>query len=294
MNHPAYSGSTVSRTRVEQAHPTDTGTQPRLRRELRAVRVLWQREMIRLFRSRARLLMTLLTPLLFLCVLGIGMGRMVDPDSPGSYLAYVFPGALLMAVQMPALGIGSSLVWDREVGFLREMLVAPVRRSTLLVGKCMGGATAAAAQGAILLIFAGVAGVPYHPWLFVLLFLQLLLISMTLAALGALVAVWIKRMETFQTVLGLITMPLFFLSGALFTTDGLPGWLHTLTLVNPLSYAVDALRRTTQSFMSEAPLSAGLTWNGVQPPVLLELLVMCVLGAAALALAARGFARAAE
>ncbi|UWM48643.1 ABC transporter permease [Streptomyces carpaticus] len=265
----------------------------RLRHEVTAVRVLWQREMIRLFRSRARLLMTLLTPLLFLLVLGVGMGRMIDGDSPGSYLAFVFPGALLMAVQVPALGIGASIVWDREVGFLREMLVAPVRRGTLLLGKCAGGATAAAAQGGILLAFAGVAGIPYHPALFLILLLELLLIAWTLAAIGALVAVGITRMETFQTVLGLITMPLFFLSGALFTTSGLPGWLQALTLVNPLSYAVDALRRTTGHFMTAEPLSPGLSWAGWQPPVVLELLAMCLLGTATLLLAARMFARSA-
>jgi ABC-2 type transport system permease protein len=259
------------------------------RGELRAVRVLWQREVLRFARNRLRVAMALVNPLLFLLILGTGLSSAVGSTGPGGadYRAYLFPGVLLMAVQMPAIGAGASIVWDRQAGFLREMLVAPVRRGSLVLGICLGGATTAALHGALVLSLAGFAGIAYEPVRLLVLLLELALIGLALTALGAFTAVRIKRMDTFQTVLGLATMPLLFLSGAMFPITGLPGWLRVPVLLNPLTYAVDALRRTVPG-----PDAPGPTWSGVQPPVWLELAFVAVLAAVVLMAAARRFARA--
>jgi ABC-2 type transport system permease protein len=260
--------------------------------ELRAVRVLWRRELVRLVRNRAQIALMLLNPVLFLLVLGTGLDTMVAGASGvADYRAYLFPGVLLMAVQMPALSAGMSIVRDREAGFLRGLLVAPVGRATILVGKCLGGATAAALQGGLLLAFAGFVGIPYHPGLLALLLGELALIAFTMTGISALAAVFVNRMETFQTTLSLGMMPLFFLSGALFTVTGLPKWLGFLTLANPLSYAVDALRRTASQALPAEQMPAGPVLGGWTPPVGLELAAMVVVSLLALTGAARRFAR---
>jgi ABC-type multidrug transport system, permease component len=261
------------------------------RHELRAIGVLWRRELLRLVHNRLQLSVMLVNPLLFLLVLGTGLDSMLGGAPGGDYRRHLFPGVLLMAVQLPALGAGVAIVRDREAGFLRGVLVAPVGRGTILVGACLGGATAATAQGAVLLALAGLAGLPYRPVVVALLLGELALIAFTMTVLSALVAVFVTRMETFQTLLSLAMMPLFFLSGALFTVDGLPGWLTALTLANPLSYAVDALRRTAALALPPDQAPAALALAGWTPPVALEIVVMLLAGLLALTLAARRFAR---
>ncbi|MFF4157993.1 ABC transporter permease [Streptomyces sp. NPDC001678] len=249
--------------------------------ELRAVRVVWQREMIHFLRNRGRVALGLLQPLLFLLVLGTGLGSFAGADS-AAYRAYLFPGVLAMTVQTPAIGAGSSIVWDRETGFLREMLVAPVRRSALLLGKCAGGATVATCQGALVLPLAWTARTPYDPALIATLVAELFLTALSLTALGALAAVCITRIQTFQAVLGFALAPMLFLSGAMFPLSGLPRWLALVCLANPLTYAVDPLRR-----------AIGVAGPPAVPqlPVAAELALTAVLAAAALAVAARRFAR---
>lgn len=263
-----------------------------LRGELRALRALWWREILRLSNNRIPMAMMLVNPLLFLLILGTGLGSMTGSDpARNSYQAYLFPGVLLMAVQMPALGAGMSIVRDREAGLLRGVLVAPVARSTLLIGKCLGSATAAALLAAVLLAFAGTAGIPYDPLVLLALLAELGLISLTLTAFVALAAVWIRRMEVFQSLLAMAMLPLFFLSGALFSVQNLPGWLSLLTLANPLTYAVDLLRQTVALSLAEGVMPAGPQWLGQQPPLGVQILVMSVLGVAALSLAATRFSR---
>ncbi|MEV4121588.1 ABC transporter permease [Micromonospora sp. NPDC049645] len=268
-----------------------------LTRELRAVWALWQREMLRLARSRAQVAMALLSPLLFLLLLGPGLDTLLDTQATnaagagqGSYVQYLFPGILIMAVQMPALRAGGAIVRDREAGLLRATLVAPVRRDTLLVGRCMGGASAAAFQAALLLMLGPLVGLPADPGLLLQLFGGLWLVAISLTMLGALAAVLIRRVETFQAMLGMVTLPLVMLSGAMFPVGALPGWLTPVILANPLTYAVDAIRRTA-SVESVGPAASGPTWGGWQPPVALELAVMLLLGLLALVVAARRFNR---
>lgn len=259
-----------------------------VRHEVRAVRVVWQREMMHFLRNRGRLAIALVQPVLLLLVLGTGLSVLV-PDSTGSgdYRTYLFPGVLVMTVQMPAIGAGASIVWDREAGFLREMLVAPVRRDALLLGKCAGGATVATCQGVLVLGLARTAHVPYDPALLATLIAELALTALSLTALAALAAVFITRVQTFQATLGLVMTPMLFLSGAMFPLAGLPRWLTALCLADPLTYAVDPLRRAVAAHVPAAAVPS----PGWQPPVPAELGLTAAIAATALAVAARRFAR---
>ncbi|MCU1448553.1 MAG: type transporter, partial [Acidimicrobiales bacterium] len=185
---------------------------------------------------------------------------------------------------------------DREFGFLREMLVAPVRRSALVLGKCLGGATVATCQGAVMLVFAGFVHVPYSPSLLLALVGIMALLSFTLTAFGSLIASRIAQVESFQVVMNFLVLPMFFLSGAVFPLDKLPTWLSWLTKIDPLSYAVDPMRRVVFDHVSVSPrvarvLNPGMTWGGWRLPLSLELGMVAVLGALMLVLAVVQFSR---
>jgi ABC-2 type transport system permease protein len=257
--------------------------------DLRAVGVLWLREMLRVRRNRLRLAMGLLAPLMFLLILGTGLTSVSEGFR--QFRTFLFPGVLLMAIQAPSVAVGVAIVWDRQAGFLRQMLVAPVRRTALLAGICLGGATTGAVYGGLVLLVAGAADIPYHPRLLLVL-LEVGLISLALTALGVLAAVAIRRIETFQVVVSLAMMPMLFLSGAMFPANGLPGWLGVAVRINPVTYAVDMLRRTMPG--PEVRLggrAAGPEWWGWTPPVVLEIALIVLISAAALGMAARRFAR---
>src|ERR671934_460695 len=161
----------VARVRVPRAG---------LRSDLRAVRVVWQRELIRFARDRARIVTALVQPVLFLFVLGTGLSRLASSGTHGvSLRTFVYPGVLAMAVLFTALFSAASIVWDREFGFLREMLVAPVGRGAIVLGKCLGGASVATFQGLVILALAGAVGIPYSPALLLTLTGELLLLSFT-------------------------------------------------------------------------------------------------------------------
>ncbi|MFG2112107.1 ABC transporter permease [Streptomyces sp. NPDC048718] len=271
--------------------PRDAGD-GRLARDLRTVKVLWRRETIRFGRNKLRIAMGMVTPLMFLLVLGTGLNSAMSEDSLSNFRAFLFPGVVLMSVQAPAIAVGASIVWDRRSGFLRQMLVAPVRRSAILVGTCLGGATSGAAYGMLVMLLGPVVGVPYHPRLLVVL-LQVVLVSFAFTALGVAAAVCIRRPETFQVAVSLCMMPLFFLSGAMFPVDGLPGWLGAVVRFNPLTYAVDALRRTMPGDAATA-MDSGSTsplWWGWTPSVAVETGLVAVLAILALAVATRKFSR---
>jgi ABC-2 type transport system permease protein len=269
----------------------------RLADDLRAIRVVWRRELIRFLRNRARMVTSLVQPLLFLLVLGSGLARML-PSSGGriDFRTFIFPGVLAMAVLFTSIFSAVSIVWDREFGFLREMLVAPVRRSALVIGKCLGGATVATIQGTIMLLLAGLVHVPYSPALFVVLLLEMALAALALTAVGTLIAAHTSRIESFQVIIQLLVLPMFFLSGALFPLSGLPRWLTVLTLVDPLSYAVDPMRRAVFAHISVPPdlsrlLDPGISWAGWRLPTSVELALVAALALVALALAGRHFSR---
>ncbi len=267
-----------------------------VRGDLRAVRIVWQRELIRFRRDRMRIVVSLLQPLLFLFVLGTGLSSMMPASPDGVGLrTFLFPGVLSMAVMFTALFSAASVVWDREFGFLREMLVAPVRRGAIVLGKCLGGATVATFQGVVMLAFAGAVGVPYSPTLLLTLVVEMALLAFALTALGVMVAARIRSIQSFMALNQMIVMPMFFLSGALFPLSNLPSWLTVLTRLNPLTYAVDPMRRAVFSHLdATAPeaLRPGVTWWDWPVPKLLELLVVLLLGLAMFGIATIRFRKA--
>jgi ABC-2 type transport system permease protein len=270
----------------------------RLADDLRAVRVVWRREVIRFFRARARIVVSLVQPFLYLFVLGAGLSR-VAPHSAGSadFSTFLFPGILAMTVMFTAMFQAVSIVWDRELGFMREMLVAPVRRSSLVLGKCLGGATVATFQGVILLAVAGLVHVPYDPLLLVELVGALLLTSFAMTAFGVMVASRIRDIQSFQMVMQLVVMPMFFLAGVLFPLANIPTWLRVLTRFDPLTYAVDPMRRAVVSSLHGPGaavlrrLDPGVTWGGWHVPPGVQLCVIGGFAAVALVVAIVQFGR---
>ena len=261
------------------------------RSELRAVKIVWRREMIRFVNDRMRMLTQLVQPLLFLFVLGSGLQRLSSAGTHGVDLkTFIYPGVLCISVMFTAMFSAASIVWDREFGFLREMMVAPVRRSSIVIGKALGGATVAGSQGVILICLAGLVHVPYDPLLILGVLAIQLLLAFSITAFGLMVAVRIKQMQSFMGVMQMIVMPMFFISGALFPVAGLPGWLSALNRIDPLSYAVDPMRRLVFSHldMSAAArhaLDPGITWGSWHVPSVLEVAIVLVLGLAMLAIA---------
>ncbi|GAA4623734.1 ABC transporter permease [Actinoallomurus vinaceus] len=263
--------------------------------ELRAARMVWLRELLHFVRGGAASLVSLLQPLLFLFVLGIGLARMFAGAGGGhtsDYLMFLFPGVLVMAAQPPAISVGASIVWDRQSGFLREMLVSPVRRGTLLTGKCLGGATVATCQGMIVLACGGLVHLPYRLGLVALLSAELALTGLAMTLLGAMVAVTIRRPRTFSTVLGVLMTPLVFLSGLMFPVSAMPGWMAWAALADPLTYAVDAMRQTIAARARPSSLLfQPVAWGGWHPPPLAELGVVAAFIAICLAVSAHRFSR---
>jgi ABC-2 type transport system permease protein len=263
-----------------------------VRNDLRAVKIVWQRELIRFFRDKPRIVTALLQPMLYLFVFGTGMSSMIA-GGRGDLRVFLFPGVMTMAVLFTSFFSAGSLVWDREFGFMREMLVAPVRRSAILVGKCLGGATAGTFQGVVVLCVAGFVGIPYTPSFVLTVFGELLVVSFAITALGLAVAVRIRAIQSFMALVQMLLMPLFFLSGALFPVSGLPGWLAVLTRLDPLTYAVDPLRRAVLSHAGSGLVAVGrgVTWFGWTVPVPVELALVAFSAIAALAVAVTQFGR---
>jgi ABC-2 type transport system permease protein len=267
-----------------------------LRHDLRAVSIVWRRELIRFRSDRLRAVTSLVQPVLFLFVLGTGLSRLASRGLAAGvdFRTFIYPGVLAMSVLFTAIFSAASIVWDREFGFLREMLVAPVRRWAIVVGKCLGGATVATFQGIIFLALAGVAHVPYSPTLLLTLIGELLLLSFTLTAFGVMMAARVKQIQAFMALTQMVVLPLFFLSGALYPLSGLPAWLTVLTRIDPLTYIVDPMRHAVFDHLSISPvalraLSPGISWDGWVVPLGLSLAMVAAMGAAMLAIAIAEF-----
>jgi ABC-2 type transport system permease protein len=267
-----------------------------IRADLRAVSIVWRRELIRFRSDRLRAVTSLVQPVLFLFILGTGLSRLAARGMPAGVdlKTFIYPGVLAMSVLFTAIFSAASIVWDREFGFLREMLVAPVRRWAIVIGKCLGGATVATFQGVIFLALAGVAHVPYDPVLLLTLVGELLLLSFTLTAFGVMMAARIKQIQAFMALTQMFVLPLFFLSGALYPLSGLPSWLAVLTRVDPLTYIVDPMRHAVFDHLTVSPqalqaLSPGVTWAGWLVPLGLSLAIVAVMGLAMLGIAIAEF-----
>ncbi|WP_214110370.1 ABC transporter permease [Acrocarpospora catenulata] len=265
--------------------------------DLRVIRIVLHRELLRFFNDRARLLSSLVQPVLWLFVMGTGLGSLVQGAIPGlDYRTFIFPGMISMTVIMTGMFSAASIVWDREFGFLREMLVAPVSRGAIVLGKVLGGAVVATAQGVIILALAGLVGIPYAPGLLLTLLGEMFLAAFTITAFGTLLAARMKSMQSFFGVMQMAIMPMVFLSGAMFPLANLPSWLHVLTTVNPLTYAVDPMRSAVFSHLDVAPqvdamLNPGVVWFGWRLPVGLELGLVTMLALGLLWVAIAQFRR---
>ncbi len=267
------------------------------RGDLRAIKIVWQRELIRFSRDRLRIVVQLVQPFLYLFVLGTGLSRLASAGTHGVNLrTFVYPGVLCLAVLFTAMFSAASIVWDREFGFLREMMVAPVRRSSLVIGKCLGGATVASLQGVIMIIIAPLVGVHYSLSLIVEIMALQLLLAFSITAFGVMVAARVSQLQSFMALMQLIILPLFFLSGAIYPVSGLPRWLEILNRLDPLTYAVDAMRRAVFahldiSELARHTLDPGVTWWSFHVPILLDAGVILALGLGMLGVAIAEFSR---
>lgn len=205
--------------------------------------VLWLREVKRYLRSRAQIIASLGQPLLYLLVLGFGLGPVFAQAGRGSYLQFVAPGVVGMGILFTSIFSGIGLLWDRQFGFLKETLVAPVPRLQIMVGRTLGGATIAMVQGLLVLTVCLLAGFrPQSLFGLVLAFVYMTLIAVVFAALGTAIGSGLRDMQGFQFIMNFLVMPIFFLSGALYPLTNLPTALAAATRIDPLSYGIDGLR----------------------------------------------------
>jgi ABC-2 type transport system permease protein len=267
-----------------------------LSHDLRAVSIVWRRELIRFRTDRLRAITSLVQPFLFLFVLGTGLSTLAKGGLPPgvNFKTFIYPGVLGMSVLFTSVFSAGSIVWDREFGFLREMLVAPVRRACLVIGKCLGGATIATFQGVVFLALAWFAHVPYNPLLLLTLVGELLLLSFTLTAFGLMMAARIKQFQSFMALTQMLVMPLFFLSGALYPLNGLPAWLSVLTRIDPLTYIIGPMRHSVFNHLdlpsaAVQKLAPNITWGSWTVPVGVALGIVAAMGLAMIAIAIAEF-----
>ena len=212
---------------------------------MNVIYILWLRQIKRYLRSRARIIGSLGQPILFLVALGFGFGPIYEKSGGGNYMQFLAPGVISMSILFTAIFTGIEIIWDRQFGFLKETLVAPVPRLSIMIGRTLGGATVATLQGCIVFVISLIAG--FRPESLALLPLALIcmfLIALIFTAMGTAIASVLDDMQGFQLIMNFLVMPLFFLSGALFPLTNLPSVLAVIVRLDPLSYGVDALRYT--------------------------------------------------
>ena len=278
-------------------HPTvEVRVPPRSwRSEVRAVKIVWRRELIRFQKDRMRIVTSLVQPLLFLFVLGSGLQQLSAASTHGVNLkTFIYPGVLCISVMFTGMFSAASIVWDREFGFLREMMVAPVRRSSIVVGKVLGGATVASLQGLILLALAWTVDVPYSVTLVLGVFALQLLLAFSITAFGVMIAARIKQIQSFMGVMQMIVTPMFFISGALFPSGDLPGWLAVLNRLDPITYAVSPMRTLIFNHLdisaeAHQALNPPITWFGWAVPIALQIFTVFGLGMLMLGIAIAEF-----
>jgi ABC-2 type transport system permease protein len=240
--------------------------------------ILWLREVKKYLRSRPQIIASLGQPLMYLLALGFGLGPVFQKSGQGSYLQFIAPGVVGMAVLFTSIFSGVGLLWDRQFGFLKETLVAPVPRLLIMIGRTLGGATIAMVQGTLVLTVCLIAG--FRPQSLAAVPLALLfmaLIAVVFAAMGTAIGSTLRDMQGFQLIMNFLVMPIFFLSGALFPLAGLPTALAVATRLDPLSYGIDGLRGAL----------IGLSHFGLA----IDLAILCVVASCFLALGARAFSR---
>ena len=210
----------------------------------RSIWVIAYRELVRFIQDRPRMFSSFSMPIIFLLIFGAGFGRLIGQMMPGvDYLQFMYPGILAMTVLMTSIMSGISIVWDREFGFLKEVLVSPLSRSGVLIGKAVGAATIAIIQGAIMLVLAPIVNVPINLGTVLALLPLLLILSLSLSGLGLLIGARMRSQQGFQIVMQLVIFPMMFLSGIFFPVSGVAAWLAVLSKLNPVTYGIDAIRQ---------------------------------------------------
>jgi ABC-2 type transport system permease protein len=264
--------------------------------EMRTAAMVWRREMIRFVRARSRIVTSLAQPVLFLFVLGAGLTPLVGPADGLDFTKFIFPGVVAISVIVATISTAVSIVWDREFGFLREMLVAPVSRASLVIGKITGGASVAVIHGLIMLILAPAVGVRLAALTVVEVIGISLLMAFTVTTFGVFLAARIRTMETFQAFIQFLLVPMLFLSSVMFPLHGLPAWLAIIARINPLTYSVDPLRRvlfTAQHLPATATAryGSGIELFGTVLPIWSELLITLGFATVFLGAAVHAFGR---
>ena len=208
-----------------------------------AIYIMWLRQLKRYLRSKSRIIGSLAQPLLFLIALGYGLGPVFQKAGDGNYIDFLVPGIIAMSVLFTAMFNGIEVIWDRQFGFLKETLVAPVSRYRIMLGRTFGGATVASIQGIVVFLISMLVGFRPASWASVpIAFVFMFLIAILFTALGTAIASKLTDMQGFQLIMNFIIMPIFFLSGALFPIDTLPSVIGAVVKINPLSYGVDGIR----------------------------------------------------
>lgn len=211
--------------------------------ELEGIYTIWLRENKRFLRYRSRILTSVVTPLLWLLIFGTGLGSAIRfGNTPGGYQAFIFPGIICQTILFTSVFSGLSVIQDRQFGFLKEILVAPISRPSIVLGKAIGISTTALIQGVVLLLLSFVVNVQMNLITLLASTVVIIIISLGLSGMGLLIASFTDSMEGFNLIMSFIVMPIFLLSGALFPVTGLPTWLQAAVYLDPLTYGVDALR----------------------------------------------------
>lgn len=249
--------------------------------------VVAYRELLRFVQERSRMLSSFGMPVLFLIIFGAGFNRIIGTLTPGvDFIKFIYPGIVAMTVLMTSVFSGLSVVWDREFGFLKEVLVAPLSRTGIVLGKAAGGATVATIQGSMMLVLAPIIGIALTPILVIKVVPLLIIMSLSLSSLGILVASRMRSQQGFHVVVQLIVFPLIFLSGIFFPVNNVPVWLQIISKVNPLTYGVDAIRQiflgsdfapVRGAIGSSTPV-VGITVFGHTMTVLEDVMVIAILG----------------
>lgn len=216
--------------------------------------MVWQRDVIRYFRERSQLYGSLARPVLWLFLLGMGLRGSYGRVENVNYTQFIFPGIVAMTTIFTSIQSAISIIWDREFGFLKAVLVAPVPRTSVVIGKGLAGTTLSLIQGSIVLLLAPLVGVPLRPLTIPLLIVVMAVMSFALTGIGIVIAARMTSFQGFGTIMNFVVMPMWFLSGALFPVRNLPWWLNVLVRVNPLTYGVDLVRRLVLGFSFYHPL----------------------------------------
>lgn len=204
---------------------------------------LWLRQVKKYFRSRSRIVGSIGQPLLFLLAFGYGFGSIYQRAGGGNYIQFLAPGIICMSVLFTAVFTGIEIIWDRQFGFLKETMVAPVSRFEIMLGRTIGGATVATIQGLIVFILTLIVGFRPHNLLMVpVAFIFVFLIGLLFTSLGTAIASVLEDMQGFQLIMNFLVMPIFFLSGALFPLQNLPPVINFITRIDPLTYGIDVIR----------------------------------------------------